>query len=463
MDADGGNRMIRSKFIAGCRLDKLLLYDLIVFYAEENAMLLCPKTGTSLGVKREIAEAVERGSITTDLAFIMVQRALAECENSRPIVACTEYPLPDFFLIDMTKKCNLSCVYCFRETGTLDASMSKATLEKIGHALCLYHDKYPSLPITIQAWGGEPLLELESIICLRNYCKTRGFHPDIVVESNGTLITSEVACALYKNDIKIGISIDGNAEVQNFQRSLCGGQPSVSMVEQGIRELRKAGYQQFGTITVVTRFVVRHLKEIFTYFTEELHLNSVKLNMMRCTGIHDELALSIDEIEKYLDELLNIMYQLYQRKVFIVEQNISQRLSNLQFRPNSNICNSYGCHGGYRMVSVDMNGKVYPCELSDYPDYCIGQVGTKYFDEMVQEAVAKKHQYFAKRKLEKCQYCPWFYYCRGGCRAAMQYRSGDVTQIDTTECAFNKALYPKLIEILLREPKFASYLISGEG
>lgn len=455
--------MIQGKMIPGYRSDKLMLYDLTVFYTEENAMLLCPKTGTTLGVKRKIAEAIERGNITSDLAFLMVQRALAEYENSRPIAECAEYPLPNFFLIDMTKRCNLACIYCFRDTGVQYDSMSKEMLDKIGQALCVYHNKYPSLPITIQAWGGEPLMELESIIQLRNYCETYGFHPDIVVESNGTLITSEVAHALYENDIGIGISIDGDVKVQNLQRCQCGGQSSSSMVEQGIKELRKAGYQQFGTITVVTKHVVRYLRQIFTYFTEVLHLSSVKLNMMRCTGIHDELALSNDEIEGYIDKLLDIMYKLYQQKISIVEQNISQRLKNLQFRPNSNICNSNGCHGGYKMISVDTNGKVYPCELSDYPDYCIGEVGTKNFDEMVQEAIDNQHKYFAERKLDKCHCCSWYFYCRGGCRAAMQYSCGDVTQIDTTECAFNKALYPRLVEILLTDMNFANYLMSGEG
>lgn len=455
--------MIQSKLIPGRRFGKLLLHDLVVFYTEENAMLLCPKTGTTLGVKKEIAEAVERGSITSDFAFLMVQRALAEYENSRPVAVVTKHTLPNFFLVDMTKKCNLACVYCFRETGTQYVSMSKEVLEKIGQALYRYHKKYPFLPITIQAWGGEPVLELESIVFLRNYCEAYGFHPDIVVESNGTLITSAVAHSLYENDIKIGISIDGNAEVQNLQRSLCSGQPSSSLVEQGIKELRKAGYKQFGTITVVTKYVAKQLKEVFTYFTEELRLNSVKLNMMRCTGENDDLALVADEIEGYTNELLDIMYQLYQQKVFIVEQNISQRLRNLQFRPNDNICNSCGCHGGYKMVSIDTDGKVYPCELSDYPDHCIGEVGVVDFDEMVQEAISKKHKYFADRRLEECRYCPWHYYCHGGCRASGQYSCGDVTQIDTTECAFNKALYPKLVEILLKDPDFANYLVSGEG
>jgi hypothetical protein len=33
--------------------------------------------------------------------------------------------------------------------------------------------------------------------------------------------------------------------------------------------------------------------------------------------------------------------------------------------------------------------------------------------------------------------------------------------IDETECAFNNAVYPRLVDIILNEPKFAYYLIDG--
>jgi len=144
-----------------------------------------------------------------------------------------------------------------------------------------------------------------------------------------------------------------------------------------------------------------------------------------------------------------------------VEQNISQRMANLLYRPNNNICNSCGCHGGLRMLSISMEGKIYPCELTDYDEFCMGVIGDSDILEMVKNSITLNNPYFIKRNLEICMHCPWMYYCRGGCRSAVKYAKGTTALIDQTECAYNQAIYPRLVEIILNDSKFADYLVDG--
>ena len=101
------------------------------------------------------------------------------------------------------------------------------------------------------------------------------------------------------------------------------------------------------------------------------------------------------------------------------------------------------------MVSFDMDGNIYPCELTDWEDEIIGNIysGEDLFD-MIANGIRTK-AYFNDRKKNECSCCPWYYYCRGGCSAAIKYRNGNRNGIDEMECKYNKTVYPRIIEHIL--------------
>jgi len=453
---------MKSKYIRGYQKGKLKIYDMIAFVEDAKCMVIRPDVGTVLGMEQKLLEKIEKHTITDELAFLMVQRGLASFDKSRDVSMCSEIVRPEFFLIDLTKKCNLACKYCFREFADHYPEMTAEMIDKICDSLIAYWKHNPSLRLSIQAWGGEPLICLSLIIQIRKRFEKANLFPQIVMETNATLITEDIAKMLFENHIELGISIDGNKEVHDLQRPFIGGQGSLEKVERGITNLRSAGYHEFGTITVVTKYTIKYLPKIIEYFVE-LSLNSIKLNIMRKNSRNLDLASDLDEFDRYIDELLLCLFELYKKRIPLVEQNIAQRMLNLMHRPNNNICNAHGCHGGYRMLSIDSIGKVYPCELSDYNDYCIGNVDDSDYISMVNNAVKNNHEYFKEKNLMECAGCPWWYFCRGGCKAAVKYNTGTPKGLDKTECAFNKALYPKLVSVLLRDPEFAHYLTNGKA
>lgn len=447
--------------IEGFQDGKLKVYDLAAFSEKDSCMLLRPATGTVLGIKRELLDTLREKKISKELAFTMIQRGLADYDQSRKVSACRERIYPDFFLIDLTKKCNLACRYCFREFADQYPKMTMEMIDRICDSLLEYWKRYPMLRLSIQAWGGEPLLCLPLIVHIRERFETENLKPQIVMETNATLMTERAAAELFRNHIELGISIDGTGEVHDLQRPFRDGSGSLASVLQGIDNLRKVGYEGFGTITVVTRDTISHLAEIIDFFSQ-IPLRSVKFNMMRKNERNKELAPDPKEFGEYSEKLLSCLYNLYQKRIPFVEQNVAQRMKNLMYRPNDNICSSCGCHGGFRMLSIDSVGKVFPCELSDYEDYCIGTVGERDYAEMVNQAVYENHEYFRERDLTECAKCPWQYYCRGGCKAAVKYAVGTPQKPDITECAFNMALYPRLVSVLFQDPGFAEYLMTGD-
>lgn len=438
----------------------LNLRDLSLMEDENGGFLICPEYGTSLLLDKDSARDLRDGRLSDSLAFVLVQRGMASYQFSRPVADTGSRILPSFFLIDMTKSCNLNCAYCFRDLDRELPSINKEQLIRITEALIRHMRSHPGMTVSIQAWGGEPLLKLDLIILMRRMFTEAGLHPEITIETNGTLIDSRTAQIISDNEIHTGISIDGNAAVHDRQRPFVGGQPSCSRVEAGIRNLRDAGCKYFGTITVVTKATLEHLEEVIDYFVRDLQLRSVKLNLMRRTGLNRDLGIAPGEIAGYADRLLNCLYRHYKEGIPLMEQNIRQRMLNLTCRPNNNICNSCGCQGGRRMLSIDPEGNVYPCELTDYPDFRLGTIEES-FDKMALRAVKKGGGYFEPRRLERCGVCPWIYYCRGGCRTAALYAGGSVANIDETECELNRVMYSRLARILINDEKFAEYLLKG--
>lgn len=101
------------------------------------------------------------------------------------------------------------------------------------------------------------------------------------------------------------------------------------------------------------------------------------------------------------------------------------------------------------MVSFDMDGNIYPCELTDWPDECLGNVddGRDLIDMVLESS---EHPYFNTKHKEECDQCPWWYYCRGGCTSAVKYIQPRIEGVDETECAMNLTLYPLLTKLLLQ-------------
>ena len=131
------------------------------------------------------------------------------------------------------------------------------------------------------------------------------------------------------------------------------------------------------------------------------------------------------------------------------------RLNNLKERSNNSYCISNGCKGGINLISIDMNGDIYPCEMMDYANVKIGSIyqnqGLSTNKNLVNQIKkSKKTNIFFKNKVNKeCSSCPWFYFCQGGCTSRVVYSEGKM-KYDEVECVFNKAMYEKIVNHILK-------------
>lgn len=427
--------------------DDFVFYGAFVF-SKNGRNFLLGDNGCAILLSDELTENLKSAKPDSQLMFKLVQHGLAYVPGKRMFKCEKEIELR-YFIIDLTKRCNFDCIYCFRafqENRCIDINTLNVILQYI-KAYCKSHDLQQ---IGLQMWGGEPLLEMDKIRYVAKFFKSSDIKASIDIETNASLITDELAKEMYELGIQIGVSIDGPPNIQDQQRRLVSGLPSSSLVEKGIFHLQKYYGKNIGGIAIITKYNYRQISKMLDYFIYHIGLSHMKFNLVRdnSNAKEEKLALTKEETEVFLQELTECLDAFQSMGADFSEGNIATRAKNLLERNGTNYCLSHGCQGGRRIVSFDYKGDVYPCEMTDFPEEKIGSVFEDTpLDEQIQAAIEKNY-FFLPKKNEKCKECCWWYYCGGGCSSRNRYlgRNGE---IDETECLLNCILYPKIIERIL--------------
>lgn len=121
----------------------------------------------------------------------------------------------------MTETCNLNCRYCYEHNKT-SKKMSFETAKKILDKE-FAATQNTDTNIVIQFFGGEPLLEFETIKKIYEYvneCNYSNYNYCFTV-TNGTLLDDGMKKWMYdhREDFICGLSLDGTPEVHNYNRS----------------------------------------------------------------------------------------------------------------------------------------------------------------------------------------------------------------------------------------------------
>lgn len=318
--------------------------------------------------------------------------------------------------------------------------------------------------ISVQPWGGEPLLKLDEILFMREKICPVGTNVHFSIETNGLLLSENMLNILYENKIGIGISIDGTKELHDAQRVGANGAGTHETVERNlIRAVEQYG-DRLGTITTVTKKNVTGIEDILEYYAVRLNLTNVKFNFVHESMFSDcsELCLDKDEIADAAVRIMKKIVELNERGYHISEYNMKTKLKNILYLQYSDICHSKGCCGGQKMIVFDREGMIYPCELTDTPAESIGSI---YDDadliDIVSGAMVNRN-FFIPKRAEICEECGWYVFCRGGCTVRAISTGKRPPAIDNVECAVNRNLYPALVELILDKPEIVNQIMGAD-
>jgi radical SAM protein with 4Fe4S-binding SPASM domain len=242
----------------------------------------------------------------------------------------------------VTTDCNLNCSYCYikKQKKTMDLGVAKAAIDLLSK----------SENNQLVVFGGEPLLVPDLAAEVVKYAVKKNIN-EIILTTNGTIYSKELAEVLKKNKVGVQISVDSYQESQRHRR-FKSGESSYGVVIKNLKKYINAGIKVSISITVDPENV-NNLSSNFLNLSTTF--KDIRLILATCVEWTDE---SVQELNIQLDKINNyfLEYLKKERKIpdfSFVLGNIKKIALNPQFRPPS--CSEN------KMIAVMPNGDCYPC------------------------------------------------------------------------------------------------------
>ena len=305
---------------------------------------------------------------------------------------------PRLFNVKLSNGCNLSCSYCYDDpTSPARARhMSRATIDRLFE--WIEETTSPDAEFMFVFHGGEPLLNFDTLrFCVEKYNSPR---VEWVVQTNGTLITADRARFFAAFDIRVSLSLDGPQEIHNLNR---GG---FLATRRALGHLRAAGVR-FSAIATVTADTVEHLSEIVEFIAAE-GIDSLVVNPALLIGrASPQMRLAERNKADYLRRLWRTALDLYRSGTFMSVRDLTTSITYLFTNTRDYMCKNAVCGAGNLMVSVNVNGDIYPCDyFTDEAPFLCGSVHEPELIQLKQPGTEIEQE-------SECLRCPFFRACYG--------------------------------------------------
>lgn len=291
----------------------------------------------------------------------------------------------------VTNACNMSCVYCQAQNGKCipNGMMTIETAKKAVDIALSSPEKY----LSFEFQGGEPLMNFEIIKFIVTYTKEKAQNKTIEFNlvTNLTLLTDEIAEFIKENNIGVSISIDGNEELHNKNRSYRSRGGTYADVLKGVAMLKKHSIE-YGAIQTSTRNSLYNAKEIVDTYVK-LGLPSVFIRNLTPLGCANsswnEIGYTPEEFIEFYKECFDYILELNGNGVFIKEGHTSIFLSKILTGYAVNYMELRSpCGAGIGQIAYYYDGKIYTCDegrmLAEMGDdsFLLGTVNNTY-DELM--------------------------------------------------------------------------------
>lgn len=374
--------------------------------------------------------------------------------------------LPALAVVKLTEKCNLNCSYCYIEAESKKTCMmSEETAFQVADEFLDMH-KDDEQKISYAFHGGEPLLNFDLMKKVAKYTEPHRNKLDLLIQTNGTLINDEIAEFFKKNNVNVGISIDGPQFIQDASRHYLGGKGSFEQVMRGINILRKHDVH-FGTISVLNGLNAKHMNETLDFFIEN-KIYGLSFSPIQKNGRgKDESNYYVDgdtifEAYKVLFERILAHNKSHPRNEWISERVLSTFMKNIYLNQRLFMCMNSPCGAGRKILGIDVHGILYACDnFTGDKDFIMGSLDKGHIkDQILNSPVRKKAESRCVEKQKRCKNCSWRGLCGGLCYSE-EYYSGVKEEDETEVCSFNKKIIPFLIQKIAEDPN-VPYLIDAE-
>jgi len=344
--------------------------------------------------------------------------------------------------IQVTQNCNLDCAYCFQEHrgGIIDFDTVQMILEKtISHYQHHYRDSEGNYPLTVIWHGGEPLLGgikfFQRIIEIESRFSDVQFENRI--QTNGTLMTRELAEFFVDHRFGVGFSIDGPEKIHDLNRRFRkSSRGTFEATMRGIEIYQSyADLDYIPVIAVITRAHLNRVGAFYDFFKgldAKVQLNIYDIRCLDLNPLAESLstisrwAPTSSEVGEFLIELFNLWF--YDPVPGLDISDLRDEVEMI-LQPEINKGDPFykkRCNLGRTVF--DSNGRVYSCDQYVNDDNtALGHIHS----DSLQDILDRKDVLWQEIRrhirqsasMMSCFACEWGHRCRGGCITCMKYNA----------------------------------------
>jgi len=312
--------------------------------------------------------------------------------------------------------CNLRCRYCFAGEGDYHGEKAQMPAEVGKKAIDFVITASGSRRnLEIDFFGGEPLLNLETVREVVSYAKEKeesiNKHFRFTITTNGVLLNDESMEYLNNTMDNIVLSLDGRREVHDRMRTRKDGSRTYDAILpkfQKMAALRNGkDYYVRGTFT----------SENLDFSEDVLHMAALGFDQLSIEPVvlpdGSGIEIRTGHLEQLYQEYEKLASALWELKKNGKGVNFFHFMIDLEGGP----CVAKrlrGCGSGTEYLAVTPQGDLFPChQFAGYNEFKLGSVFTGIDRPDIVESFQKINVYTKK----KCRECWARFYCSGGCAA----------------------------------------------
>jgi uncharacterized protein len=361
----------------------------------------------------------------------------------------TVYGPISLVVIQPTPYCNLDCDYCYLpdrgDRSRLAVELVDTILERV------LESPYVGGDFTVLWHAGEPLampIAFYDEATRRIRAAEQRFnegqeHPLRIlqnIQTNATLIDQKWCDCLRRNQISIGVSLDGPAFLHDAHRRTRTGLGTHAATMRGIAQLQRNDIP-FSVIAVLTEDSLAHAEAIFTFFLEN-GISEVGFNMEEKEGSNRRSSLDGSGSEQRYRAFLERFWELTAASggaLRLREFEVTCGLAYSEARLERTDLNH-----PFVIVNVDHRGNfsTFDPELlavatAEYGDFILGNVRNDSLESVCASEKFQRIQRDMSAGIELCRSsCDYFRLCGGGAGSNKYWEHGSFACAETQACRY---------------------------
>ena len=349
-------------------------------------------------------------------------------------------------VLQPTSFCNLNCDYCYLPDRHLKKQLSLDLIEPIFKTI--FTSRFLGEFVDVCWHAGEPLAvpisfydrAFERIeVASRKYnIQQRPVYHSI--QTNGTLITPAWCECFKRNNIHVGLSIDGPSFIHDRHRQTRRGLGSHASVMRGIDCLHKNNIP-FNIIAVITQDSLDYPDEMFQFFWDN-GITDVAFNLEETEGVHQSSSLQRQGTETRYRAFMKRFWELTtQTKGELVVREFESICSLIY---NDQRLSATDMNTPFAIVSIDHQGnfatfdpELLSVKTKPYGDFILGNVLDDTFESACYSEKFQKVYGDMTAGVNLCrQTCDYFGVCGGGAGSNKYWENGTFSCTETQACQY---------------------------